>query len=149
MTLKTLAYCPSCRKAYQIIAESVEDNAIGLLGENQSFSCITDLCRGRLAIVDKKEHERVFVVADVIIPIDSKEFYRAAMGGNRSAITLQQVEDLLVGGSIVSIKGYETGMPTRVIIEEVVLENGARLHFSSSTKGACLFKIEEPEHDPA
>lgn len=149
MSLATLAYCPACRKGYQIIAESVEDNAIGLLGEKQTFNCITSLCRGRLAIVPRDQHERVLVVADAVIPIDSKEFYRAAMGGNRSAITMQQIEEHLVGANIVSVKGFETGTPTRVILEEIVLENGTRLHFSSSTKGACLFKIEEPENDPA
>jgi len=125
-----------------------------LLGTNENFPCITPLCSGRLeklksGPISSNSHS-------VSIPI--KNFYRAINGfgtGLGEPATLERITKLLTTKKIVKVAGEEVGQPERVIIDMLVLEDGTRMHFASSTKGACLYYIEEPsscveaiQHEP-
>jgi hypothetical protein len=79
------------------------------------------------------------------IPV--KSFFRGIHGfgaGKGAPASLAKARELLLNEKIVEVIGEPTGQPERVILRQLVLEDGTKLHFDSSSKGACLYYIEEP-----
>jgi hypothetical protein len=79
------------------------------------------------------------------IPI--RAFFRAINGfgrGEGDPASLERLQELLTSQKIVGVKANAVGQPERVIIREMILENGTRLHFEASARGACIYYIEEP-----
>ena len=136
-----IVYCSACKNAYQVGGEAEEVKS--LLGSTENFPCITPLCSGRLNIwhprdglpPDHKVHE---------VPVRS--FFRAIHGFGLSKgapASFERAQELLLKKRIVQVKGEPVGQPERVILRELVLEDGTRLHFEASSRGACLYFIEE------
>jgi len=137
--------CHTCKSIIQLGGDSKEISY--LLGDESSFSCVTPLCRGRMQLapsmkgfVTLKEYR----LKDMPI----RSFYRATNGfgpgpDSTNPASLKRLKDLLLSRKVVSLNGEEIGLPTRVILRELVLEDGTRIHFETSAKGACVYYIEE------
>jgi hypothetical protein len=107
----------------------------------ESVSCVTNFCNGRLRRV--KTPLSGWKVTEV--PLDS--FYRAingfglSMGDPASAAKFIEV---IKTKKIVNALVEPVGQPERVIIKQLICEDGTRLHFDTSARGACCYFIEEP-----
>lgn len=136
-------YCNSCGKGYDVFGPPGEVER--LLADGQSgFPCITSLCQGRL--VGTVPHSHNIRFKEVPLPV----FYRAVkgMGFSQGAPAgLERAIRVLIAKRVVEVVGESTGTPERTIIRCLVLEDGTRLHFDTSTKGACLYYIEEPGNE--
>jgi hypothetical protein len=78
------------------------------------------------------------------IPLET--FFRAVNGfgsPDGKAADLKDFTELLKAQRIVDMKIEPTGQPERVIVKQLILEDGTRLHFGSSSKGACCYYIEK------
>jgi len=128
--------CTTCRQAYLVGGNPEE---IRYLLQAQSYPCITPQCVGTLCKVgyvptDSERSE---------IPL--KNFYRAIHGfgtGLGEPASIECVRELLLNNKITRVVGSNVGQPERTIIECLWLEDGTRLHFASSTKGACIYNVE-------
>jgi hypothetical protein len=72
-------------------------------------------------------------------------FFRAALGfcaPDGKAASLATFKYLLTSKKVSKVEAYSTGTPERVILKSLELEDGTRLHFETSAKGACCFYIE-------
>lgn len=127
--------CQTCHRTYQVGGNLEEIQAL-LTEEN--YPCITPLCAGRLS--------RVMGIASTCFEVPFPSFYRAINGFGLStghAASLARFVALLKTKKIVSIDAEPTGQPERVILRKLVLDDGTRLHFETSSKGACCYFIEE------
>jgi hypothetical protein len=137
----SLLMCSQCMHAYQIGGESNEIH--NLLGMQDTFECITPLCEGRLRKVDENELK----VAMDVTELPVRSFFRAIHGfgtGKGEPASLERVRTLLLNKRVVDIKADPVGQPERVIVRQLILEDGTRLHFEVSGLGACIYYIEEP-----
>lgn len=136
--------CPTCRHAWQILGAIEERENIAVLLADAGVdhaSCITPLCQGRLVRVDGVPagfhiHE---------LPIRS--FYRAIHGfgtGEGDPALASEFARLLKTKKIVDMQITAVGQPERVLVHQIVLEDGTRMHFDSSSRGACCYYIERP-----
>jgi hypothetical protein len=78
------------------------------------------------------------------IPV--RAFYRAVHGfgsGEGASASIERFTELLRTKRIVQIQATPVGQPERVILNQLVLDDGTRLHFDSSSRGACCYYIEE------
>lgn len=131
--------CHQCRNAWQVGGDPRE--VAHVLSMVESPPCITPLCRGRMEQVPVapfgfRPHE---------IPVEN--FFRAVNGfgspeGN--AATVKEFTKLIKTRKVVEVKAEASGQPERVILRRLVLDDGTRLHFGVSTKGACCYYIERP-----
>ena len=106
--------------------------------EGIEMLCPTALCRGVLARVSQ-----FFTTAK---PIPLQTFFRAVQGfgsATGEAATLKRFSHLLKTKKITQIYAEPVGKPERVILRTLVLDDGTRLHFDSSARGACCYYIEE------
>jgi hypothetical protein len=129
--------CRACNTAYQIGGDIKE--VVYLVGSQESFPCITPLCAGRLT------KSSVWNPDQPITEIPVHAFFRAIHGfgiGKGAAASLADAKNLLLTKKIVEVHGEEVGQPERVILRQLVLEDGTRLHFDTSSLGACLYYIE-------
>lgn len=136
--------CPTCRHAWQILGMVEERESIAALLADAGADhagCITPLCQGRLVRVDGVPtgfhiHE---------LPIRS--FYRAIHGfgtGEGDPALASEFARLLKTKKIVDMQITAVGQPERVLVHQFVLEDGTRMHFDSSSRGACCYYIERP-----
>lgn len=133
--------CHTCKSAVQIGGEPQE--VMGLLGATENFPCITPLCSGRMAATAPAKIPPGYSFNEVPI----RGFFRAINGfgpGTGDPASFARLKELLLSQRVVEIRGEPIGTPQRVILRELVLEGGARLHFETSAKGACVYYIEEP-----
>jgi len=131
--------CQSCKQVYVISGDAKE---ISSLLHQSSYPCVTPHCRGRLFRVKKKFHH--LVEGTHSVPI--KSFYRAVNGFGLyegDPASYADVQKILVGSKVASVKGYDVGQPERTIIQEITLEDGTTLHLDSSVRGACIYFIEK------
>ena len=129
--------CGTCRRCYQVGGDPKEIDR--LLGDRESFPCITPLCGGRLRTCDGAHG---YLVEE--IPLRS--FYRGihGFGASKGApASLSRLRELLLNQRVADINAEDVGRPARVIVRQLILEDGTRLHFDVSSKGACLYYIEE------
>lgn len=137
----SIVACTQCRRVIQIGGDPKE--VMGLLGSQDSFPCVTPLCSGRL----QKLRPGVSIEGFTSEELPVKSFFRGIHGFGTlegEAASLARARELLITGDIVDLVGESTGKPERVIIRQLVLKNGTKLHFDTSSKGACLYYIEEP-----
>jgi hypothetical protein len=133
--------CHTCKNVVQIGGDPLEVS--DLLGISESFACVTPLCRGRMTPVIPSQIPMNYVRSE--IPI--RGFYRAIYGfgsGVGDPASLKRLRELLLTQRVVDLRAEPVGQPERVILRELVLENGTRLHFETSARGACVYYIEEP-----
>lgn len=132
----TVFYCKACCKAYMV---SGDPGAVIRLVVQNSYPCITPLCRGRLI---KGWSDDSSVIKPTVVPLE--DFYRAinGMGSSEERATLNAVSKLFTTSKIVDIVGRDVGDPVRVILEEIIFEDGTRMHFANSSHGACVYRIE-------
>jgi hypothetical protein len=113
-----------------------------LLEGETSFPCVTPLCGGRLfktniaACVDRS-----------VKAVTLREFFRGIHGfgtGRDGGTTIERARALLKSKPIADVVGFSVGDPARVIVQQIILKDGTRLHFDTSAKGACLYYVEEP-----
>jgi hypothetical protein len=146
MTSNRWFFCTVCAKGYHVWGDSTETKR--LLRED-NYPCVTPLCSGRLRGAVPHSH---YQLRFKDVPV--QDFYRSVHGlGGVSAppATLSRTSQLLREKRIVLVDGEQVGSPARTIIRRLVLEDGTQLHFDFSSKGACLYYIEEPEmnNDPS
>lgn len=133
--------CTTCRHIYQVGGDL--DEVQSLLGANKEWACITPLCKGRLTVV----HLRDIPVGWTTKNIPVKNFFRAIHGfgpGEGEPASLNRAREIFLTEKIVDVIAESVGQPQRVILRELVTESGIRLHFETSSRGACLYYIEEP-----
>lgn len=131
--------CHTCQKSYQIGGNIEEVTA--LLGPaGLMYQCITPLCGGRMEM--HKAASSVYPMIEVPV----REFYRAihGFGWNGNPASAQKFREVLLNKKIVDMTVEPVGQPERVIVRQLVLEDGTRMHFESSGRGACCYYIEEP-----
>lgn len=138
-----VVYCTVCQHVYHIGGDAREiKSLLALLGE--TYPCITPLCNGRLMTQRASQIiPKVYVSEE--IPI--KSFYRAVHGFGKAKgapASLERARELLTTTRIVQVIGESAGQPERMILRELILEDGTRMHFDTSSLGACLYYIEEP-----
>jgi hypothetical protein len=132
--------CHTCKHALQIGGDESEIRY--LLGSATSFQCITPLCGGRMQSLSFGELPIEYDYSD--LPV--KNFFRAIHGfgtGVGDPASLKRLRELLLTQRVVDIVASPIGQPQRVIIKEMILESGVRLHFETSSRGACVYYIEE------
>lgn len=131
--------CQQCRSAWQVGGDPKEVNQVMTMIEDRP-PCITPLCLGRLEKIEAipwgfKGYE---------IPLPS--FFRAINGFGSPegrAATVKEFTELLKTRKVVEVRADPTGQPERVILKRIVLDDGTRLHFDASSKGACCYYIEK------
>jgi hypothetical protein len=135
-----IVVCTQCRKVIQIGGDPREIK--GLLGNEDSFACVTPLCGGRM----RKLREGISIQGFETLEMPVQTFFRGINGfgtGTGAAASLARARELLLNEKIVEVVGESAGEPERVILRRLVLHNGTTLHFDTSSKGACLYYIEE------
>ena len=133
--------CTSCKTLLQIGGDVLDIEA--LLHSETNFPCVTPLCRGRMVTPDSLSQDWSGYHRSEM-PIQS--FFRAINGlgsGVGAPASLKRAKGLLLSKRIVDVVGEPSGQPERMILRQLVLEDGTRLHFDTSAKGACLYYIEE------
>jgi len=132
--------CHTCRHAVQVGGDELE--IASLLNEATSFPCITPLCRGRMQAVAPAK-----IPGYPVLDIPVRNFFRAVHGfglGIGDPASLKRLRELLLSQRVVDLRAEPIGQPERVILRELILESGVRLHFETSAHGACVYYIEEP-----
>lgn len=136
--------CRVCARGYCICGNREEITLLLSAPEwKDGFPCITPLCRGRLQRTTLPPEGYVSSYEEV--PLTA--FYRAINGfgsPNKVPAAMKRVKQVLTTRRVVEVVGEPAGNPERTIIRQLVLDNGIRLHFDSSSKGACLYYVEEP-----
>lgn len=133
--------CKLCGKVYCVVGRSI-DEVRSLLSEPQwrvDLPCVIPGCPGRSTIVGT-----LCVEQATTIPVHA--YYRALHGLGLSVGSLasaERVRDLLLTKRISALSLEPVGDPERTILKGIILEDGTRLHFASSARGACVYFIEE------
>lgn len=134
--------CKACSKGYCVCGNRDEVSALLSAPEwRGGFPCITPLCAGRMQATALPQG----LCSYEEVPLSA--FYRAinGFGGASGApASLRKVKQALTTKQVVAVVGEATGNPERSIIRQLVLSDGTRLHFDASSKGACLYYMEEP-----
>lgn len=133
--------CHTCKHVVQVGGNLEEIQ--NLLGSTENYPCITALCQGRMQAVAPARIPAGYQLQEVPI----RGFFRAIHGfgpGNGDPASLKRFRELMLSQRVVDVVAEPIGQPERVIIRELVLESGIRLHFETSAKGACVYYIEEP-----
>ena len=128
--------CDGCAQAYLVGGNPDE---IRQLLNSSNYPCITPQCTGVLWHMSCPNDNMVRNE----IPL--KNFYRAIHGfgtGLGEPASVERVRELLLKNKVIRVVGSNVGQPERTIIECLWLEDGTRLHFASSTKGACIYNVE-------
>lgn len=131
--------CHQCRSVWQVGGDPKE--VAYVLSMVECPQCITPLCRGRMEQVPVAP----FGFRPREIPVEN--FFRAVNGFGSpegDAATVKEFTDLIKTRRVVEVKAEASGQPERVILRRLVLDDGSRLHFDVSTKGACCYYIERP-----
>lgn len=134
--------CSSCECVIQIGGDLNEVNS--LLGMQESFPCVTPLCRGRMVQVGLK-----IPTGYKMRNMPIRAFYRAVNGfgpgpDSLDPASLKRLKEILLSRKVVDLRAEQIGQPQRVILRELIMDDGTRLHFETSAKGACVYYIEEP-----
>lgn len=135
--------CPTCLHGWQVAGDLDEVQGLARIiqGEAENFPCITPLCSGRM--FEMSYPLQGFIVTEVPVRV----FYRAIHGfgnGEGDSAQLNDFVELLKSKKIVEINASRVGQPERVILQQLILDDGTRLHFDSSARGACCYYIERP-----
>lgn len=134
--------CIACKTSYQVVGGIEEVKHLWSVVEAGGVpSCPTPLCQGRLMRV--KNHVREFEQKEIPLPT----FFRGIHGFGSpegEAASVQKFRELITSGKIVEVHAEPIGQPERVILKRLILEDGTRMHFDSSARGACCYYIEQP-----
>ena len=101
----------------------------------QSFPCITSLCGGRLQRMAPDDLIAVRVKKYAVEEIALRGFYRAIHGfgvGGGAPASLAKAREILLTKRIVDLQAESVGQPERVILRQLIMEDGTRLHFDMS-----------------
>jgi hypothetical protein len=144
-----IVFCSLCRTAYYVEGDPLEVKYLLDMPEEwkKSFPCVTPLCQGRLTRVTGPKLEKLGRIVRETHHVPLHGFYRAIHGfgmpvGDPAPVELSK--KMLLTKRIVEVHADEVGQPKRTILKRLVLEDGTRLHFSRSTRGACLYYVERP-----
>lgn len=132
-----------CKRCHHIYHVGGEPDEVKSLLKQAEYPCITVGCAGVL-------------VSDYCVPLRGgyhvvhvplHGFFRAVHGfgpvkGTPAA--LADVELLFRSDKIERVVAFSIGDPERVILKELVFESGTRMHFDSSSRGACIYYVEKP-----
>ena len=139
-------YCDICMAYYVVGGQREEiEQLLNLPEWKESFPCITPLCGGRLIRAKGLAGRPVTHYQGGEIPV--RNFYRAALGfgtGLGAPASLERLRKILLEQNIVQVVAEPVGQPERVILKCLVMDNGTRLHLDASSRGACVYYIEEP-----
>lgn len=135
--------CAVCSTSYQVggVDPGEMESLLSVLESEGGPRCPTPLCRGRLRRTTG--HLQGFESKE--IPFTT--FYRSVHGfgsPDGEAATLEKFSRLLKTKRVVEIHAQPIGQPERVILKRLVLDDGTRLHFDASSRGACCYYIESP-----
>lgn len=136
-----LMACGVCRNAYQVGGGDLEE-VNNLLKDTDNFPCITSGCTGRLRAMKASSKLPGFKLTEVPL----RSFYRAINGfglAKGDPASAKRFVELLKTKKIVDVNVQPVGQPERVIVKQIILEDGTRLHFEASARGACCYFIEE------
>jgi hypothetical protein len=109
--------------------------------ESGPKKCITPLCDGQLVETSGAP------VGFYMTELPARAFYRAIHGfgtGKGEPASYNDFVDLIQNGKVVGVDATPIGQPERVILRQLVFDDGTRMHFDSSSRGACCFYIERP-----
>jgi len=132
--------CHTCKSVVHIGGDLEE--VTSLLSGQDTFACISPFCNGEMLSSPPARAGDNYTVKEVPI----RGFYRAIHGfgtGVGDPASVERLRELLQTKRVANIKAFPVGQPERVIIREMVLEDGTRLHFETSARGACIYYIEE------
>lgn len=132
--------CGQCSHGYQIGGDAQEVDQ--LLKSWSDFPCIQPMCLGRMKRIRPVDAQSLKMEE---LPLNS--FFRAVNGFGLSKgapASAKRFHDLLTTQRVVGMKIEPVGQPERVIVRHLILEDGTRLHFEHSARGACCYFIEEP-----
>ena len=132
--------CHDCQRGVQIGGPPEE--VASLISTQNNFPCITPLCTGRMKHCRTIDIPPEYSLEE--IPVQG--FFRAIHGfgsGVGAPASYRKARELLLTKKVVDLVAEPTGQPERVIVRQLVLEDGTRMHFEASAKGACLYYIEE------
>lgn len=133
--------CGQCRHVYQVAGSLEELKSLLDTQESATPSCITNFCQGTMKRVKSslpgfKQEE---------VPLNS--FFRAINGFGLSKgdpASAARFVEIIKTKKIVNALVEPVGQPERVIVKQLICEDGTRLHFDTSARGACCYFIEEP-----
>ena len=131
--------CTQCRHVYQVGGKLEEIRS--LIHDATEFLCITNLCQGMMRQVQVPPPG--FNAIEVPLP----SFFRAINGfglAKGDPASAKKFIEVITTKRIVKAMVEPVGQPERVIVRQLVCEDGTRLHFDTSAKGACCYFIEEP-----
>lgn len=134
-------YCLRCRCGWQLVGELEEVTSILSIIGAESPACITPMCQGRLCMSTE------IPIGFNIQELPARSFYRAINGfgtGDGDPAAASEFARLLKTKKIVDMTITAVGQPERVIVHQIVLDDGTRMHFESSSRGACCYYIERP-----
>lgn len=128
--------CLSCQKVWEVTASQGEWNALKAVFP-VNLPCPDGPCRGRAAEVEPTEGEAVTV-------IEYAAFFLAVNGGGNAPnpAPIDKVRPILLGERIVDAVLTDDGSG-RTLVHRLVFESGAAMRVCPSTKGACVFLLEE------
>lgn len=131
--------CAQCRHVYQVAGKLEEIRS--LINDVTEFFCITNLCQGMMRQVSAPLPG--FKAVEVPLP----SFFRAINGfglAKGDPASAKRFVEVITSKRIVSAVVEPVGQPERVIVRQLICEDGTRLHFDTSARGACCYFIEEP-----
>jgi len=82
-----------------------------------------------------------------VIEVPLSSFFRAINGFGLSTgapASAQRFLEILKTKKIAHAIVEPVGQPERVIVKQIICEDGTKLHFDTSARGACCYFIEEP-----
>ena len=133
--------CKKCGARILVVGKT-EDFA--LLKDPQwvtGFPCISQKCDG-VAVRTKP------VSVHKELPV--RAYYRAVFGlgaGDTAPADPQRVRELLLGESVAFVELEAIGQPERTLVHSITFANGAILHLAASNESACVYLVEEAQHE--
>ena len=138
-------FCAACHRVYLVAGQA--DELRSLIGEADTFPCITPQCGGMLRKVGAEFGRRTQKAGLKSETVPAVAFFRAINGFGLSTgdpASVEEVRKLLLNHRVARVLLEEVGQPERTIVNKLWLDNGVCLHFGSSAKGACVYYIERP-----
>lgn len=136
--------CPECSLVIRVLGRP---EVLAALYRDQDwpegFRCIRRGCEGRAWKVKPSE-------AAGARDIEAYAYYRAIHGGgvsNGDPADALKVREWLLEKKISRVVVEPIGSPERTLIHGIQFEDGSKLHFAASARGACIFFTEGP-NDP-
>jgi hypothetical protein len=123
--------CATCSASFGVSNTDAHLHLLGVV-----MRCPTEECAGRLQL-EGGEAAQV---------VTAQQLFAAARGfgtPEEKECSTEKLQNALVGRRIVGIEVVETGRKNRPVVKSIVLDDGVRAHFGSSSAGALIYKLTE------